>query len=145
MDYKNEIGRRIRQKRDEKGWTLPELARATDDVLTSTRIQNYETGYRMPGPSEAVILSKALGVRAAYLMAIDDIQIPITPQEEALIRNWRTMNERDRMQVYRSIETMAMQNRDPVQDQMVDLHMPPMPPVKVNRLPKMAVHKKVRR
>lgn len=116
MDYKKEIGRRIRLARDAKDLTLAELAQKTDDILTLRRIQNYETGYRMPGPLEAVILAKPLEVRPAYLMCLEDMQLPITPQEEAMIKNWRTLNERDRMDLFRKIQAAALSNRDPAAD-----------------------------
>lgn len=116
MDFKAEIGRRIKKTREERGWTLAQLARETDDVLTLKRINAYENGDRMPGPSEAVVLSKALKVRPSYLLAVDDTQIPILPIEEKLIRNWRTLNERDRMDVFRRVEALSLQNRDPAPD-----------------------------
>lgn len=123
MDYKKEIGRRIRGARTDKKWTLQDLERRTGDVLSYQRIAAYETGERMPGPSETVILSKALGVRPAYLMALDDTQIPISSQEEALIRNWRTLPERERMSYFRTLQTLALQYRDPVSDEAVERHL----------------------
>ena len=116
MDYKTEIGRRIREARKQKDWTLADLSQRTRDVLTLKRINAYENGDRMPGPSEAVTLAKALGVRPAYIMAVDDAQLEISKQEEAMIRNWRALNERERMGIYRRIETLAMASRDPVPD-----------------------------
>lgn len=116
MDYKKEIGRRIRAAREERKWTLDDLSRETHDVLLPKRISNYETGFRMPGPAEAATLAKALGKRTAYIMAVDDRQLPISAPEEALIRNWRTLNERDRMEIFRKVEALAMANRDPVSD-----------------------------
>lgn len=142
MDYKKEIGRRIRLARDAKAWTLGDLAQKTNDVLTLRRIQNYEAGYRMPGPSEAVILSKALGVRPAYLMAMDDTQLPITAQEEAMIKNWRTLNERDRNDLFRKIQAAALQNRDPAADLAIERRVPQLEGP--DRMPKAAVHKKVK-
>lgn len=136
MDYKNEIGGRIRRAREGKNLTLAELSIKTGDVLTLKRINAYENGDRMPGPAEVVALGKALGVRPAYLMAIDDVQIPITAQEEALVRNWRTLNERDRMGIYRRVETLAMANRDPAADSQVEKHFP---------IPKAVAPKRVRR
>lgn len=119
MDYPEEIGRRIRNLREEKTWSLAELSRRTKDVLSRKRIQNYETGIRTPGPAEAVLLAKALGTRPAYIMAIDDVQTPITPQEESMVRCWRKLNEKDRMTYYRQLETLAMQNADPASDDRV--------------------------
>ncbi len=52
-------------------------------------------------------------------MAVDDVQTPISPLEEKLIKLWRKLNERDRMAYYRTIETEAMQAADPAPDQKV--------------------------
>jgi hypothetical protein len=103
------------------------LERKTGDVLSISRISNYETGFRMPGPQEAAILGKALGKRSAWIMAVDDAQLPISLQEEALIRNWRTLNERERMDLYRKIEMAAMASRDPVSDRKVKESLGPVP------------------
>lgn len=120
MDYRRESGVRIKAARDEKGWTQEELSRRTDDLISLKCISHYENGRRMIGPEEAVILAKALGKRTAFLMAIDDVQLPISLQEETLIRNWRTLSERERMQVFRRVEALSMASRDPVSDQRVE-------------------------
>lgn len=112
MDFKKEIGERIRRARRDKDLTLDQLAQKTGDRLTLKRINAYENGDRMPGPLEAAILAKALGVRPAYIMALDDTQIPITHQEEALIRNWRKLPENARMSHYRKIEQEAVAYTD---------------------------------
>lgn len=124
MDYKKEIGSRIRKCREEKGWKLRELAAATDNVVSISRLNNYEHGTRMPGPLEAVLLGKALDRRAAYFLGVDDVQIPITAIEEKLVRNWRSLPENERMKVYRSLQAAALQYRDPVQDAEVEKHIP---------------------
>lgn len=120
MDFPKEIGRRIKAARNEKGWSLVELSRQTNDLLSDTRIGNYETGFRSPGPPEAVILAKALGKRPAYLMAIDDAQLPIFPKEEELIKNWRVLPENERMSRFREIEQLAMVYRDAVPNTKVE-------------------------
>jgi hypothetical protein len=43
----------------------------------------------MPGPQEVVPLGRALGKRPAYFLGVDDVEIPISPVEEALVKNWR--------------------------------------------------------
>lgn len=127
MDYKKEIGRRIKTARNDRGWTLVQLSKETNDVLSDTRISNYETGERMPGPADAVVLAAALKVRAAYLMGVDDVQLQITSQEESLVRNWRTLPENQRMKFYREIEQISMAFRDPVTDSEVEKHLPRRP------------------
>lgn len=124
MDYKKEVGQRIRLARREKGWEQKDLEARTPGI-SLRRISDYETGKRMPRQPEAVILAQALGKRAAWIMAVDDIQLPITLQEESLIRNWRALPERDRMDLYRKVEALALTYRDPVSDARVELHIPP--------------------
>jgi len=116
MDYKKVIGERIRRAREARNWSQVDLARETGDILSDTRIGNYETGFRMPGPYEVVILGKHLGVKPSYLMALDDSLVQFTQQEEALIKNLRSLSEKDRMTYFRKIEADAMQSRDPVPD-----------------------------
>lgn len=119
MDYKKEIGRRIAEARGKKGWTLEQLSAKTG-TLSANRISNYETGFRMPKPQEVATLAKQLGVRAAYLMGLDDAQTILSPLEETLVRNWRTLPERERMGYFRQIETLAMTHRDPIADAKVE-------------------------
>jgi transcriptional regulator with XRE-family HTH domain len=124
MDYKIEIGKRIRTAREERGLKLRELAALTDNLVSVSRLNNYEHGARMPGPQEAVLLGKALGKRPAFFLGVDDVQTHISTQEETLIRNWRTLPENERMKLFRQIELASMQHRDPVQDAMVEKHLP---------------------
>lgn len=116
MDYKTVIGQRIRSARLERKLTLADLSRQTGDVLSLKRINAYENGDRMPGPSEAAVLGKALGEKPSYLMGLDDSQVQMNKLEESLVRNWRALSEKDRMEFFRKLETAALQNRDPVSD-----------------------------
>lgn len=127
MDFKEKIAKRIRAARMDAGLTLRKLAEATDNIVSISRLNNYEHGTRMPGPAEAVLLGEALGIRPAYFLGVDDVQIPITPAEEALVRNWRALPENERMDVFRQLEVKAMRYRDPVQNQIVERHLPRIP------------------
>lgn len=127
MDYKKEIGARIRKARELRNWSQVELARETGDLLSETRIGNYEVGFRMPGPAEVVILGRALGIKPSYLMALENSQLQITQKEEALIKNWRTLSEKDRMEVFRDVEMRALQSRDPAPDHKVARTIGPAP------------------
>lgn len=141
MDYKKEAGRRLRIARKDKGWTLGDLSRETGDLLDLKRIAQYEVGRRAVGPTEAAILAKTLGVRIPYIMAVDDNQLPISPQEENLIRNWRKLAEKDRMTFFRQIESSAMQSADPVTDLKVSQHLGPVGGAKEKKRAPLA-HKK---
>lgn len=101
---------------------MAELSRRTKDVLTLQRIGAYEVGERMIGPDEAVVLAGALGTRPAYLMAVDDYQHPYSRQEELLIRNWRALPERERVEVFNDLEVRALQHRAPASDRTVAKH-----------------------
>jgi transcriptional regulator with XRE-family HTH domain len=118
VDYKKASGQRIEALRVRRGWSLKTLAE--ESGLFYKRIDHYEKGRRQIAPAEAVTLAKALGAKPAYLMALDDSEVQISPLEEALIRNWRTLSERERMEHFRKLETAAMQNRDPASPHKVD-------------------------
>lgn len=133
MDYKDKIAKRLRAAREERGWKLRELAEATDNIVSISRLNNYEHGARMPGPAEAVLLGEALGKRPAYILGVDDVQLPITPMEEALIKNWRTLPENERMALFRQLEVQAIAHRDPVQNQVVERHLPKLKKVAARR------------
>lgn len=127
MDYKKEIGARIRRLRDARGWKLADLSRLTGDVLDLKRINAYENGVRMPKPAEVTILARALGVRPAYIMALEE------EIEERLLRNWHTLTERSRMEIYRQVEALAMTSRDPVPDAVVERHLGKVPKTKTTK------------
>jgi transcriptional regulator with XRE-family HTH domain len=114
MNYKNEIGRRIRLMRKQHQLSLEALAKATDGKLSKSRISNYEQGLRMPGPQEANVLAKVLGVDAAWLMCLQSV---FTAQAIELMRNWQALPENDRMDYFRRIEVLALAYRQPVPDE----------------------------
>ena len=68
MNMKKIIGSRITQARKANGLTIKMLAERTN--LGAARIGNWEQGTRMPGPSEAMILSRELGVAASWLLCL---------------------------------------------------------------------------
>lgn len=114
MDYKAEIGRRIKAAREKGGWSLAELATRTKGRLSKSRIGNYEQGTRMPGPEEANILAAALGVDAAFLMCLQQV---FTHQAIELMRNFMALPEKDRNDYFRRIQALALVYREPVPDE----------------------------
>ncbi len=62
------IGSRITQARKANGLTIKVLAERTG--LGAARIGNWEQGTRSPGPQEAKILSRELGVAASWLLCL---------------------------------------------------------------------------
>ena len=76
MNIKEKIGQRILIERKSKGLTRKALAELTND-LKQSRINNWERGYRTPGPAEIKQLAKALDISPAYLMCLtDEKEIP---------------------------------------------------------------------
>ena len=114
MNYKEEIGRRIRDAREKKGMSLEQLSKATGGVLSKSRIGNYEQALRMPGPFEADILAQALGVDPAYLLCLQQV---FTIQAIQLMRNFMALPEKDRNDYFRRIEVLALAYRQPVPDE----------------------------
>ena len=73
MDLTKKIGWRLREVRTGQDLSLAELFVRTGDVLSKSRISNYEQGLRRPGIEEAQTLAAALGtVSATYLLCFDD-------------------------------------------------------------------------
>lgn len=117
MDYKKEAGRRLKKARIDKKLTLGELSKRTGGVLSTSRLGNYEQGTRMIGIEEALALRVPLGVKAAHLLCVDTDEGDMTAQEENLLKNFRTLPERDRNEYDRRIEVLAFAYREPVPDE----------------------------
>jgi transcriptional regulator with XRE-family HTH domain len=118
MNYKKEIGRRIRGGRNALELTLRELSAKTMGVLSASRISNYEQGLRMPSPKEALALGKALGLQASYILCLDG-EDEMTAEETMLLRDWRGLPENQRKEYARRIGALALAFREPVADEKV--------------------------
>ena len=114
VNYKEEIGRRLKDARESKGLSLEELSRRTKPRLLKSRIGNYEQGIRTPGPLEANVLAEALDMDAAYLMGL---QQAMSKQELDLLRNFRALPENERSDYARRIGVLALAYREPVPDE----------------------------
>ena len=114
VNYKEEIGRRLKDARESKGLSLEELSRRTKPRLLKSRIGNYERGIRTPGPMEANTLAEALNMDAAYLMGL---QQSMNKQELDLLRNFRALPENERSDYARRIGVLALAYREPVPDE----------------------------
>lgn len=87
MDIKKRIGQRILQSRKKLGLSIKALSEKTG-TLAAARIGNWENGTRSPGPTEAMILARALNVAASYLLCLsDDERGEIAIQESLLPRS----------------------------------------------------------
>lgn len=97
-DLMIQIGRRLRQAREQKGLSLIDLAKRTGAY--NSNLSCYETGKRIPSLEIFLALAMALEVSADYLLGIDatvglpddaevaeivmDLQV-LTPQERQLV------------------------------------------------------------
>lgn len=90
-------------------WRLADLSKAT--TIRVSTLGNYCTGVRLMKPWDAMTIAKALGIRAAYLLCLEDSQFLATAEEERLIRNWRALPENAREKFASKIETDAIPYR----------------------------------
>lgn len=117
MNYKKESGRRLKAARKAKGWSLSELSKRVGNVLSVSRLGNYEQGTRSFGTEECLVLSSVLGVEASYLLCVDPGEGEMSQQENELLRNFRALPEKDRNEYSRRIEVLALAYREPVPDE----------------------------
>lgn len=97
MDVKQEIGRRIRTAREQKGWSGPELCRHVPGLIKTT-LYGYESGVSEPSVAVAKEIARALGVSAAWLLTLDD-EAAVTTDERNLLNAYRHTDERGRHQL----------------------------------------------
>ncbi|SDX60217.1 helix-turn-helix domain-containing protein [Thiocapsa roseopersicina] len=111
MSEKNElsaaIGLRLRAERHRRKLSLSQLAALTGDILSKSRISNYEQGTRRMGIEEAVLLARALGdVSPVYLMCLEDSD-PLPIDEINLLTLYRASDERGRAMIDSVAESEA--------------------------------------
>lgn len=83
-NIKEKIGKRIFEARKAKGLTRKALAELTDDLKPS-RINNWESGIRTPGPEEIKQLADALDLQPAYLMCLTDERLSKDSKETTIL------------------------------------------------------------
>jgi len=115
INFKIQIGERLRSARNRLGKSLEEICMLTGRKIKKSTLGNYENGKRMPGPNEIVILAKVLKENPAYLMCIESGEM--TEQEIDLLRNFRSLPQRDRDDYFRRIEALGMLYREPTPDE----------------------------
>jgi transcriptional regulator with XRE-family HTH domain len=97
-----ELGTRIREARQSKGWTLGYLANLTQ--LSKSHLSDTENGKRNPSASTLLALCRALDVSADWLLGIEVGPLPKeltnvekalrdTLQENADLRTWKAKAE----------------------------------------------------
>lgn len=113
MDYKAESGRRLRRAREDAGLTLRELSERTRH-LSISRISNYEQGLRYMDPEAAIDLGRALGVRPAWLMCVDNDDA-LSGEERALLIRYQLTDDRGKQAIKAIAESQPIVYR-PDQD-----------------------------
>jgi len=99
VDLTKKIGLRLRDVRKRRGLSLAALSSRSGDVLSKSRISNYEQGLRRMGIEEAQTLAAALStVSATYLLCLDDDDF-LSDDEQVLIERFRRADERGRATV----------------------------------------------
>lgn len=120
MNYKREVGKRIRAERDKLGISLEEQERKMlqklGKTLPKSRVSNYEQGLRLAGPAEITLLAEFYEVPAAYLGCLDG-EGNVTKEEYDLLRNYRRLPENERLSYWRRLDTLAQAYRDPLPDE----------------------------
>ncbi len=90
-----EVGRRIRELRQEKGLLQEELARTAG--LSASALSNFEQGRRRISLEWLRKISKVLGVTVSDLIPDSRIRKPLAEndEEEGLLSNWRGIGNTD--------------------------------------------------
>lgn len=97
MGSKEQIGDRIRRRREELGMSQSDLARRAD--LTPSGIWQYEQGERKPSSEALTKLADALKVATDYLLGVRD------PTWEDLLA------DKDLRTMFRGLETLSERDR----------------------------------
>jgi transcriptional regulator with XRE-family HTH domain len=123
-EFKQAVGRRLRELRAAKDWTLADVERRSGDQIARTRLNNYERGIRLPSQAEAEVLGVPFDVPASYILRLDEDMHPLNKIERQLIKDFRVLPEGERMAYARRIGSLAATYRDPVPDETVSRFLP---------------------
>jgi transcriptional regulator with XRE-family HTH domain len=124
--WKARVAERLRALRVRAALSQWDVDRETQGRITRSALGNYESGSRLPGIEEAQILGKLYNVPAFYILCLEEDTdvVLIDPTERQLMRDFRALPERDRMDYVRRIGALAVAYRDPVPDEKVAKHLP---------------------
>jgi transcriptional regulator with XRE-family HTH domain len=95
-----QIGLKLKELRDAKGWTQDDLAEATG--MNRVTIAKYESGRSEPKSASLGKLAMALGVDANTILGIDDGLTASTPindlseDEIVLLERYRALSDEDK-------------------------------------------------
>jgi transcriptional regulator with XRE-family HTH domain len=124
--WKARVADRLRALRVRANLSQWDVDRETRGRITRSALGNYESGTRLPGIEEAQILGKLYDVPAFYILCLEEDTdvVLIDPIERQLMRDFRALPERDRMDYVRRIGALAVAYRDPVPDEKAAKHLP---------------------
>jgi transcriptional regulator with XRE-family HTH domain len=113
------IAKRLRQLREDKGWSQRDLSLQTKGLYSPSRIGNYEQGTRDIGVVDAVALAAALETSAAHLLCLDEDSPVLSPQEAKMLQSFRALPENVRTDYARRIHALALAYQNPVADERI--------------------------
>jgi transcriptional regulator with XRE-family HTH domain len=73
-EYKQRVGRRIREARKEKGWSQAQLARALPGTVDGPSISRWERGNVLPQSETLDALAAALDVDVSYFLVEEPVE-----------------------------------------------------------------------
>lgn len=110
LEYRREVGARLKAAREAAGMTQEEaaakLGKALQKDIPSSRIGNYEQGTRLPDPIVIQILSDIYGTQAASAIA-GFRDAPGSPEETALLEKYRQTDDRGRRAIHSVADTQS--------------------------------------
>ena len=71
------LGERLRLFRLSRGYSMDQLAEKTGGAVSKQALSKYENGKMKPSPSKLVLLARALGLKAARLLAEPRVQVEL--------------------------------------------------------------------
>lgn len=102
MDAKK-VGKRIKQARNEKGWTQADLAQAVD--LTPKYLSNIECGFKMPKFETFIAIVNALGVDANTLLC-DVVDVSTSTASSTVSEKLAALPAEDQRRLLRILDVM---------------------------------------
>jgi len=117
MDSNNIFGKRLRNAREMKGFSLAELAGRMSDIVSRQAIHKYESGQMMPDSTVLLSLSDVLGVSADYFFrpfAEDFDNIEFRKKAKLSVKDRVAIEQtaKDRIERYLEIEDLCNIHRD---------------------------------
>jgi len=104
------IGHRIKSARIMAGYSLRELSKALNGIISHTAISKYEKGVLMPDSKVLILLSKALNVKTDYFLRPQTVEISnIEFRKKSNLSSKKTNaikeNMKDNIERYLELET----------------------------------------